>query len=80
MGKKAEHCGRQAIKFTPEVAQLLIDVNNKHWGQLSFKRLAGKLAELDIDVTLRLSENGAWNWEWSEDAAISSQNSPLLTG
>ena len=50
-GRKRKHCGRQAIKFTPEVAQLLIDVNNKHWGQLSFKRLAGKLAELDIDVT-----------------------------
>ena len=40
-----------AGKRTPEVAQLLIDVNNKHWGQLSFKRLAGKLAELDIYVT-----------------------------
>ena len=50
-GRKRKHCGRQAIKFTPEVAQLLIDVNNRHWGQLSFKRLAGKLAELDIDVT-----------------------------
>ena len=50
-GRKRKHCGRQAIKFTPEVAQLLIDVNNKHWGQLSFKRLAGKLAELNIDVT-----------------------------
>ena len=52
-GRKRKHCGRQAIKFTPrpEVAQLLIDVNNKHRGQLSFKRLAGKLAELNIDVT-----------------------------
>ena len=40
----AQHCGRGAIKFTPAVAKKLIDINNRNWGALSFKRLAGKLA------------------------------------
>ena len=44
-GRKRKHCGREPIKFTPEVAQALIKINNEHWGQLSFKRLAGKLGE-----------------------------------
>lgn len=44
-GRKRKHCGREAIKFSPDVARALISINNKHWGQLSFKRLAGKLAE-----------------------------------
>eukprot|EP00117_Sycon_ciliatum_P044677 scpid99779/ scgid32195/ len=51
-GRKRKHCGREAIKFTESIAQKdLIDINNRHWGQLSFKRLAGKLAERGTKVT-----------------------------
>ena len=49
--RKRKHCGRGAIKFTPAVAKKLIDVNNRNWGALSFKRLAGKLADEGINVS-----------------------------
>ena len=38
-------------KFTPAVAKKLIDINNRNWGALSFKRLAGKLADEGISVS-----------------------------
>ena len=47
---KRKHCGRGAIKFTPAVAKKLIDINNRNWGALSFKRLAGKLADEGINM------------------------------
>ena len=46
-----KHCGRGAIKFTPAVAKKLIDINNRNWGALPFKRLAGKLADEGITVS-----------------------------
>ena len=49
--RKRKHCGRGAIKFTPAVAKKLIDINNRNWGALSFKRLAGKLADEGINVS-----------------------------
>ena len=49
--RKRKHCGRGAIKFTPAVAKKLIDINNRNWGALSFKCLAGKLADEGINVS-----------------------------
>ena len=49
--RKRKHCGRGAIKFTPAGAKKLIDINNRNWGALSFKRLAGKLADEGINVS-----------------------------
>ena len=37
---KRKHCGLGAIKFTPAAAKKLIDINNRNWGALPFKRLA----------------------------------------
>ena len=49
--RKRKHCGRGAIKFTPVVAKKLIDIIGQNWGALSFKRLAGKLADEGINVS-----------------------------
>ena len=48
--RKRKNCGRGCYKFTPATARKLIEINNKHWGALSYKRLAGKLKEAGIDV------------------------------
>ena len=48
---KRKHCGRGAIEFTPAVEKKLIVINNRNWGVLSFKRLAGKLAYEGINVS-----------------------------
>lgn len=49
--RKRSECGRGVIKFSTAVAKKLIEINNRHWGALSFKRLAGKLSEEGISVT-----------------------------
>ena len=48
--RKRKHCGRGCYKFTAAIAQKLININNKYWGALSYKRLAGKLMKAGIDV------------------------------
>ena len=48
--RKRKHCRLGAIKFTPAVAKKLIDINNRNWGALSFKRSAGKLANEGINM------------------------------
>lgn len=50
-GRKRKECGRGVQKFTVAIAQKLIEINNKHWGRLSFKRLASKLIEEGINVS-----------------------------
>ena len=67
-GRKRKYCGRQAIRFISWGTQLLIDVYTMHWGQLSLKHVAGKLAELDIDATSDCPETmpGAWKGEKKE--------------
>jgi len=49
--RNRKECGRGCQKFTAATAQLLIDINNASWGTLSYKRLAGKLAEHNVSVT-----------------------------
>ena len=43
LSRKRGECGGHLLKFTPEIGQLLIEINDKHWGKLSIKKLAGKL-------------------------------------
>ena len=47
---KRKHSGRDYYKFIAAIAQKLININNKYWGALSYKRFAGKLMEAGIDV------------------------------
>ena len=56
--RKRKECGRGVQKFTAEIAQKLIDNNNRNWGRLSFKRLASKLGEEGVDV----SPVTVWTW------------------
>ena len=52
LSRKRKNCGRGCEKFDVEVAEKLIRVNDKYWGKLSFKKLAGKLKEEEgIDVS-----------------------------
>ena len=52
--RKRKKCGRGCEKCDVEVAEKLIRVNDKYWGILSFKKLAGKLKEEEgIDVSPR---------------------------
>ena len=49
-----EFCGCCCENFHFEVAEKLIRVNDKYWGKLSFKKLAGKLKEEEgVDVSPR---------------------------
>ena len=50
LSRKRKYCGRGCYKFTAAIAQRIINNNNKYWGALSYKRLAGKLMEAGIDV------------------------------
>ena len=43
--KRAERTGGHMMKLTEELAQCLIETNDKNWGKLSNKRLDGKLSE-----------------------------------
>ena len=43
LGRKRDQTGGQGIKLTPELAAKLVEINDKYWGKLSCKRLAGKL-------------------------------------
>lgn len=49
--RKRKECGRNVYKFTAEIAQMLININNRHWGALSYKRIAGKLADEGVNVS-----------------------------
>ena len=41
--RRASLCGGQNIVLTEELAKKLIEINDKHWGKLSCKKLAGEL-------------------------------------
>ena len=43
--RKRSKCGGGGMKFSTDIANKMIELNDKHWGKLSCKRLAGKLAE-----------------------------------
>lgn len=51
LSRKRDQAGGQTMKLTVEVASKLIETNNKHWGQLSCKKLAGKLKEQGHDCS-----------------------------
>ena len=50
LSRKRKDCGGHSMKLTQEIAKLLIEINDKSWGRLSYKRLAGKLKEHDHPV------------------------------
>ena len=43
--KRREECGGANLKLSVEISQKLIELNDKSWGRLSCKKLAGKLRE-----------------------------------
>ena len=43
--KRREKCGGAKLKLSVEISQKLIELNDKSWGRLSCKKLAGKLRE-----------------------------------
>ena len=43
--KRREKCGGANLKLSAEISQKLIELNDKSWGRLSCKKLAGKLRE-----------------------------------
>lgn len=50
-GRKRKECGWGVQKFSVEIAEKLININNRHWGSLSFKRLTSKLREEGVHVS-----------------------------
>ena len=51
LSRKRRHCGGSNLKLTKELAQKLIEINDRSWGRLSCKKLAGKLREEGFDVS-----------------------------
>ena len=45
LSRRRKECGGHRMKLTEDIAKLLIELNDKNWGKLSYKRLAGKLSE-----------------------------------
>ena len=41
--RRASFCGGQGMILTPELAAKLVEINEKNWGKLLCKKLAGKL-------------------------------------
>eukprot|EP00117_Sycon_ciliatum_P039056 scpid92697/ scgid1715/ len=43
--RRASLCGGFNLKLTPELAKKMVEINDKAWGRLSCKKLAGELTE-----------------------------------
>ena len=48
LSRQRSRCGGGRTKFSEAIAEKLIEINNRHWGRLSCKKLAGRLNEEDI--------------------------------
>ena len=51
LSRKRRHCGGSNLKLTKELAQKLIEINDRSWGRLSCKKLAGELRKQGFDVS-----------------------------
>ena len=48
LSRQRSRCGGGRTKFSEAIAEKLIEINNRHWGRLSCKKLAGRLNEEGI--------------------------------